>query len=145
MLREPQDIGSYSALACIAIQSNQNDQHGGQAIASFDYGMAPGRGQKTYFKRFRRALGAAPGSAGNHDAADDEAKRYHPPDSRAETGATPDASSRTRNLTTTARALTAMTDEATVERMLHYSDFERGYRETERQAPIRPWRRLSTT
>lgn len=26
-LREPNDIRSYSALACIAIQSNQNDQH----------------------------------------------------------------------------------------------------------------------
>lgn len=26
-LREPNDISSYSALACIAIQSNQNDQH----------------------------------------------------------------------------------------------------------------------
>ena len=38
---------SYSALACIAIQSNQNDQHGGQAIANFDYGMAPGVA-KTY-------------------------------------------------------------------------------------------------
>ena len=47
VLREPQDIGSYSALACIAIQSNQNDQHGGQAIASFDYDMAPGVA-KTY-------------------------------------------------------------------------------------------------
>ena len=32
-LREPNDISSYAALACIAIQSNQNDQHGGQAIA----------------------------------------------------------------------------------------------------------------
>lgn len=30
-LREPNDISSYSALACIAIQSNQNDQHGGQS------------------------------------------------------------------------------------------------------------------
>ena len=39
-LREPQDITSYAALACIAIQANQNDQHGGQAIASFDYDMA---------------------------------------------------------------------------------------------------------
>ena len=29
-LREPQSIGSYAALAAIAIQSNQNDQHGGQ-------------------------------------------------------------------------------------------------------------------
>ena len=26
-LREPNSIQSYSALACIAIQSNQNDQH----------------------------------------------------------------------------------------------------------------------
>ena len=26
-LREPNDISSYAALACIAIQSNQNDQH----------------------------------------------------------------------------------------------------------------------
>ena len=36
-LREPNDIASYAALACIAIQSNQNDQHGGQAIVNFDY------------------------------------------------------------------------------------------------------------
>ena len=41
-LREPKYIGSYSALACIAIQSNQNDQHGGQSIANFDYGLALG-------------------------------------------------------------------------------------------------------
>ncbi len=52
VLREPNDIYSYSALACIAIQANQNDQHGGQSIASFDYGMAPGV-RKTYKKRFR--------------------------------------------------------------------------------------------
>ena len=41
-LREPNSIGSYSALACIAIQSNQNDQHGGQSIPNFDYGLALG-------------------------------------------------------------------------------------------------------
>ncbi len=41
-LREPNDIQSYAALACIAIQSNQNDQHGGQSIVNFDYGLAPG-------------------------------------------------------------------------------------------------------
>ncbi len=52
VLREPQDIASYSALCCIAIQANQNDQHGGQSIVSFDYGMAPGV-RKTYAKRFR--------------------------------------------------------------------------------------------
>ncbi|MGI6726599.1 MAG: anaerobic ribonucleoside triphosphate reductase [Christensenellales bacterium] len=52
VLREPQDIASYSALCCIAIQANQNDQHGGQSIVNFDYGMAPGV-RKTYVKRFR--------------------------------------------------------------------------------------------
>lgn len=41
-LREPNDIISYAALACIAIQSNQNDQHGGQSIPNFDYDMAKG-------------------------------------------------------------------------------------------------------
>ena len=41
-LREPNDISSYAALACIAIQSNQNDQHGGQSIPNFDYAMAEG-------------------------------------------------------------------------------------------------------
>ena len=41
-LREPKDIMSYTALAAIAIQSNQNDQHGGQSIPAFDYYMAPG-------------------------------------------------------------------------------------------------------
>ena len=49
-LREPNDIQSYSALACIAIQSNQNDQHGGQSIVNFDYGLAPGVA-KTYKKQ----------------------------------------------------------------------------------------------
>ncbi len=55
VLREPNDIASYSALCCIAIQANQNDQHGGQSIVNFDYGMAPGV-KKTYFKRFRDNL-----------------------------------------------------------------------------------------
>ena len=55
MLREPNDIASYASLACIAIQSNQNDQHGGQSIANFDYGLAPGVA-KTYKKRYRSNL-----------------------------------------------------------------------------------------
>lgn len=41
-LRAPKSIGSYAALAAIAIQSNQNDQHGGQSIVDFDYAMADG-------------------------------------------------------------------------------------------------------
>jgi ribonucleoside-triphosphate reductase len=58
VLREPNDISSYSALACIAIQANQNDQHGGQSIVDFDYGMAPGV-RKTFIKRFRDNLARA--------------------------------------------------------------------------------------
>ena len=54
-LREPNDIASYSALACIAIQSNQNDQHGGQSVPNFDYSMAPGVA-KTYKRRFTENL-----------------------------------------------------------------------------------------
>ncbi len=54
-LREPNSIQSYAALAAIAIQSNQNDQHGGQSIPNFDYGMAEGVG-KTYRKAFTRRL-----------------------------------------------------------------------------------------
>ena len=54
-LREPNSIGSYAALAAIAIQSNQNDQHGGQSIPNFDYGMAEGVA-KTYRKAFSRRL-----------------------------------------------------------------------------------------
>jgi ribonucleoside-triphosphate reductase len=54
-LREPQDISSYASLACIAIQSNQNDQHGGQSIPNFDYGMAIGV-RKTYKKSYRENL-----------------------------------------------------------------------------------------
>ena len=54
-LRPPQDIMSYSALAAIAIQSNQNDQHGGQSIPAFDYYMAPGV-LKTFKKLFKQQL-----------------------------------------------------------------------------------------
>ena len=45
----------HSALAAIAIQSNQNDQHGGQSIPAFDYFMAPGV-LKTFKKQFKQML-----------------------------------------------------------------------------------------
>ena len=54
-LREPNDIRSYSALACIAIQANQNEMHGGQSIPNFDYAMAPGI-VKTFSKLYSNAL-----------------------------------------------------------------------------------------
>lgn len=49
-LREPNSIISYGALASIAIQSNQNDQHGGQSIPFFDYDMSKG-----VYKTFRKS------------------------------------------------------------------------------------------
>ena len=54
-LREPNDIMSYSALAAIAIQSNQNDQHGGQSIPLFDYYLAPGV-IKTFKKQLKMTI-----------------------------------------------------------------------------------------
>ncbi len=58
VLREPNDISSYCALACIAIQSNQNDQHGGQSVCDFDYGLALGV-RKTYRRLFKKHLAEA--------------------------------------------------------------------------------------
>ena len=58
-LREPNSIQSYAALAAIAIQSNQNDQHGGQSIPNFDYGMALGVAKtyrKAYIRRMKEAV-----------------------------------------------------------------------------------------
>ena len=58
VLREPNDIASYAALACIAIQSNQNDQHGGQAICDFDRGLAEGV-RKTFRRLYKKHLAEA--------------------------------------------------------------------------------------
>ena len=54
-LRPPKDIASFSALAAIAVQANQNDQHGGQSIPAFDYFMAPGV-LMTFKKQFKQQL-----------------------------------------------------------------------------------------
>lgn len=72
-LREPNDIASYSALACIAIQSNQNDQHGGQSVPNFDYSMAEGV-RKTYSHRYVQNIARALELIANIDNADETAK-----------------------------------------------------------------------
>ena len=54
-LREPQSIMSYASLACIAIQANQNEMHGGQSVPNFDYSMAPGVA-RTFAKEYFEAL-----------------------------------------------------------------------------------------
>lgn len=54
-LREPNNIMTYSILSAIAIQANQNDQHGGQSIPELDYYFAPGV-VKTFKKEFRQTV-----------------------------------------------------------------------------------------
>ncbi len=73
-LREPRDIRSYAALACIAIQSNQNDMHGGQSVVNFDYAMAKGVGC-TYRKTYRHNLAKALELIGGVEQAEDLAKQ----------------------------------------------------------------------
>lgn len=51
VIREPKSISTYATLATIVFQTNQNEQHGGQAIPAFDFFMAPG-----VLKSFRRHL-----------------------------------------------------------------------------------------
>ena len=50
-IREAQSISTYATLATIIFQTNQNEQHGGQAIPAFDFYMAKG-----VLKSFRRHL-----------------------------------------------------------------------------------------
>lgn len=40
-VREPQSIHTAANLACIVLQSNQNEMFGGQAFPTFDYDLAP--------------------------------------------------------------------------------------------------------
>lgn len=54
-LREPNSIQSAAALAAIAIQGNQNDQHGGQGIPFFERDLAPFV-KKTLRKEFTDAI-----------------------------------------------------------------------------------------
>ena len=54
-LREPGEIRSYAALACIAIQGNQNEMHGGQSIPAFDHYMAPGVA-KSFIKELKKVI-----------------------------------------------------------------------------------------
>ncbi len=73
-LRTPNDISSYAALACIAIQSNQNDQHGGQSLPKFDYDMAEGVA-KTFRHRYRDNVHRALNLLGGFDNSQAIAKK----------------------------------------------------------------------
>ena len=54
-LRPPQRIESYASLTTVAIQANQNDMHGGQAIPLFDFYLAPGI-TKSYIKNLEAIM-----------------------------------------------------------------------------------------
>ena len=75
-LRTPQSIMSYASLACIAIQANQNEMHGGQSVPNFDYAMAPGVAKtfvKEYFDALAQIISLKQGIA--YDEATDIAKK----------------------------------------------------------------------
>lgn len=55
VVREPQNIFTYSILSIIAIAGNQKDQDGQQGIPAFDYYMSSGV-LKTFKKQFRQTL-----------------------------------------------------------------------------------------
>lgn len=57
-LREPNSIQSYAQLAAIALQANQNNQHGGQSVPAFDYYMSPGV-RKSFNKNLIREISSS--------------------------------------------------------------------------------------
>ena len=54
-IREAQSISTYATLATIIFQTNQNEQHGGQAIPAFDFYMAKGV-LKSFWRHLRRRI-----------------------------------------------------------------------------------------
>ena len=128
-LREPMDIASYSALACIAIQANQNDQHGGQSIVDFDYGMAPGV-RKTFIKRYRANLARALELLCNLDNAEETAEKLM--DLMQATGAQPTLEEQAEHREALkAQLLEIVPDEALCDRMLDFAQ-EKAVKETDR-------------
>ncbi|MBQ2976078.1 MAG: anaerobic ribonucleoside triphosphate reductase [Clostridia bacterium] len=118
LLREPQDIASYSALACIAIQANQNDQHGGQSIVDFDYGMAPGV-RKTFLKRYRDNLARALSLRCGDENADETAKGII--EELKEKGLSPRLEADPAFESALLEKLTAICDEATAKEIMQFS------------------------
>ena len=54
-VREPQSIHTAANLACIVLQSNQNEMFGGQAFPTFDYDLAPYVG-KSFVNHLKECL-----------------------------------------------------------------------------------------
>ena len=129
-LRDPKDIYSYSALACIAIQANQNDQHGGQSIVNFDYVMADGV-RITFKRHYSSNLARAIELLDNVDDALETAKRIQK-EVTEETGLVPTLEPNEAYFAAEAPKLAALgLDEAAVKRAQDFAQ-RKAYEETDR-------------
>ena len=74
-IRTPQNIQSYATLATIVFQTNQNEEHGGQAIPAFDFFMAPGV-RKTFIRQLADRLLYAHSLLSGRSFTDEERKGF---------------------------------------------------------------------
>ena len=74
-IRTPQNIQSYATLATIVFQTNQNEEHGGQAIPAFDFFMAPGV-RKTFIRQLSDRLLYAHSLLSGRSFSDEERKGF---------------------------------------------------------------------
>lgn len=74
-IRTPQNIQSYATLATIVFQTNQNEEHGGQAIPAFDFFMAPGV-RKTFIRQLADRLLYAHSLLSGRSLTDEERKGF---------------------------------------------------------------------
>ena len=74
-IRTPQSIQSYATLATIVFQTNQNEEHGGQAIPAFDFFMAPGV-RKTFIRQLADRLLYAHSLLSGRSFSDEEHKGF---------------------------------------------------------------------
>ena len=74
-IRTPQNIQSYATLATIVFQTNQNEEHGGQAIPAFDFFMAPGV-RKTFIRQLADRLLYAYSLLSGRSFSDEERKAF---------------------------------------------------------------------
>ena len=128
-LREPNDIASYSALACIAIQSNQNDQHGGQSVPNFDYAMADGV-KKTYKNRYVQNIARSLELLCGEENAAEKAKQIAE-EVEKETGLKPVLANDNGYQQAEFSKLTAITDDETAEKIQQFTA-KAAFRETNR-------------
>ena len=128
-LRTPNNIISYSALACIAIQSNQNDQHGGQSIPKFDYDMAKGVAKsfvQNYVANVHRALNILAGVENSQEIAKEISKKI-----KEEKGLVPTLANDNGYSEAEAELLKEYTDADTVAKIQKFA-YETAEKETDR-------------